>query len=259
MRTKTKKKTKKKDENVNIDEEDSSTLDNALTEPIVLQLNLSYDKIENIISSKENENNINEPQPYDPENNLSIMDEKVQNHSSNDVNENSTSKQHHQIICYWCYHNIFQTEYGMPIRYDVFHNSFTMYGSFCSLECVAAYNYSVHMGCDRVWEINSWIQYLGKMYGYTKPIRPAPSRYLLNIFNGPLTIEEFRNCHKDQTKSLVINIPPFIHVSSQMEILNTSFLDNNKKTSTNVVNKKKPITISNNVQKTIEQKMNLEI
>ena len=212
-------------------------------------MNLSSDKIENIISLKEKNNKINDPEPYDRENKLSAMPEKQENifspnqnniNTSNDVSEQcNNSKQHHQIVCYWCFHNIFQTEFGMPIRYDVFHNSFTMYGSFCSLECVAAYNYSVHMGCDRVWEINSWIQYLGKMYWYTKPIRTAPSRYLLNTFNGPLTIDEFRNAHKEQTRSLVMNIPPFVHVNSQMEILNTSFLENSQKSMGILNNKKK--------------------
>lgn len=238
MRTKGKKKTK-----ANEDEKDNNPniIGNSLSEPIVLQLNLSSDKIDNIVSSKINNSKFDDPEPYDPDNNVSIMnDDKDQN---NEIVTTNT-KSHHQIMCFWCCHNIFQTEFGMPIRYDVFHNSFTMYGSFCSLECVAAYNYSIHMGCDRVWEINSWIQYLGKMYGYTKPIRPAPSRYLLNIFNGPLTIDEFRNCHKEQSRSLVMNIPPFIHVTSQMEILNTSFLDNNKSLHTLSKNKKLDIQYS---------------
>lgn len=251
MRTKTakapKKKTKKS-EAVNVVEENEEAkteniIGNNLTEPIVLQLNLSSDKIENIISSKSVNNKINDPEPYDPDNNISIMNNITDNNINNNDVEKNNNKLHHQIVCYWCFHNIFQTEFGMPIRYDVFHNSFTMYGSFCSLECAAAYNYSVHMGCDRVWEINSWIQYLGKMYGYTKPIRPAPSRYLLNIFNGPLSIEEFRNSHKEQTRSLVMNIPPFIHVTSQIEILNTSFLDNNKNLS--IMNSKKKLDIYN--------------
>jgi hypothetical protein len=112
----------------------------------------------------------------------------------------------------------------MPIQYDSVHNSFTLYGCFCSLECAAAHNFSMHMGCDRAWEIHSWIQLLARRYGYSGRVRPAPSKFLLKLFNGSLTIEEFRAAHKDLTRTYVMNIPPFIHVASQMEVLNTSFI-----------------------------------
>lgn len=114
--------------------------------------------------------------------------------------------------------------FGMPIRYDSFNKTFTVYGTFCSLECAAAHNFSVHLGSDRAWEIHSWIQMIGKRYGYLDPIRPAPSRYLLRMFDGPLSIEEFRNAHKGQARTYMLNIPPLIAVNSQMEVMNTSYL-----------------------------------
>lgn len=129
-----------------------------------------------------------------------------------------------QKICFWCCHEVGPMVYGMPIRYDFTNKSFTMYGTFCSLECAAAHNFSVHLGSDRAWEIHSWIQMLGKRYGFKEPIRPAPSRYLLDMFDGPLNIDEFRNAHKGQTKTYVLNIPPLISVNSQMEVVNTSFI-----------------------------------
>ena len=125
------------------------------------------------------------------------------------------------------------------IRYDVFHKNFTMFGSFCSLECAAAYNYSTHMGSDRVWEIHSWIQMLAHRYGYSGVVRPAPSRYLLKMFNGPLTIDEYRSVHKTLARTCVMNIPPFIHVTSQMEVLNTSFLDKSEQVEKIAKTKKK--------------------
>lgn len=126
--------------------------------------------------------------------------------------------------CFWCCHDVGHEVYGMPIRYDVLNKNFAMYGTFCSLECASAFNFSHHLGSDRAWEIHSWIQMLGKRFGYKEPIRPAPSKYLLKMFNGPLTIEEFRKVHKTQSRTLVLNIPPLISVPSQMEMINTSFL-----------------------------------
>ena len=190
-------------------------------------------------------------------------------------NTNNTKTTHHRDTkCYWCCHNIIDTAYGMPVRYDVFHNSFAVFGSFCSLECAAAYNYSIHMGSNKVWEIHSWIQLLGKKYGLNTPIRPAPSRYLLSMFNGPLEINEFRNAHKGLAQTYVMNIPPFVHINSQMELINTSVLDkerdNHKQPQSHtkdtdnvdgIENTKEVVGIKSYIKtdrtSTLEQKMNL--
>lgn len=157
--------------------------------------------------------------------------------------------------CFWCCYDIGHMTYGMPIRYDFTTKTFTMYGTFCSLECAAAHNFSVHLGSDRAWEIHSWIQMLGKRFGYSEPIRPAPSRYLLELFDGPLSITEFRNAHKGQTKTYVLNIPPIINVSSQMEVVNTSFLGNTNESVGYIPEKtqKKPRTLDAKMNLTIEQ------
>jgi hypothetical protein len=65
---------------------------------------------------------------------------------------------------------------------------------------------------------------LGKRYGFTNTIRPAPSKYLLKMFGGNLTIDEFREAHIKSDKTYVLNIPPMISINSSSEILNTSYL-----------------------------------
>ena len=228
-------------------------------EPIVLQLPIAPTRLDVLIDGQdfktilEYNPNIVDPQPYMPVNNFCSSHDTVDGCDGNDavcgkatatqegcVTETGTSQNGECANacadgmvnvptkcnnCYWCCHPIVHSEYGMPIRYDVLHKSFTMFGTFCSLECAAAYNYSVHMGSDRVWEIHSWIQMLARRYGFDGIVRPAPSRYLLQMFNGPLNIDEFRSFHKGLARTCVMNIPPFIHVVSQMEVLNTSFLE----------------------------------
>ena len=136
--------------------------------------------------------------------------------------------------CFWCCHSIDNhMAYSMPYNYDVVNDNYFVFGSFCSLQCANAYNFSVHGSSDKVWEINSWIQMLAKRYGFTNTIRPAPSRYLLKMFGGNLTIEEFREAHLNSDKTYILNIPPMISINSSSEILNTSYLekisDNKKK------------------------------
>jgi hypothetical protein len=67
---------------------------------------------------------------------------------------------------------------------------------------------------------------LSKHYGYTHPIRPAPSRFLLKIFNGPMSIEEFRKGHYTNDKTYILNLPPMISTNFSYEIVNTSYLKN---------------------------------
>lgn len=249
-----------------------------VNEPIVLQLAITNSRMDQLIESEHMQNilkynpNIVDPQPYIPDDHFISVNDTIiyditnspsNNTENTDIDNNTTvdnsnsTKSQSGINCFWCCHQILDIEYGMPIRYDVLHKNFTTYGSYCSLQCAAAYNYSVNMGCDRAWEIHSWIQLLGKKYGFKGPIRPAPSRYLLKMFHGSLTIEEFRKVHTNLIQTYVLNIPPFIHVSSQMEAINTSFLDKEKPNREN-------ITTSNIKRKQVlapkgelEQKMNL--
>lgn len=194
-------------------------------EPVVLQLNIPFDRMEEISNSLTEQVVMElEPEPYAPVSSfMSATNYQASIEEAEDLTDNGDTAKHN-TVCFWCCHSLVDKEYGMPIRYDSVHNSFTLYGCFCSLECAAAHNFSLHMGSDRAWEIHSWIQLLARRYGYSGRVRPAPSKYLLKMFNGPLSIEEFRTVHKDLTRTYVMNIPPFIHVSSQMEVLNTSFL-----------------------------------
>lgn len=209
-------------------------------EPVVLQLSLPTHRLEHLLKGEDCKNApLSDPLPYVPDKSFS--------NDSTLLSKNDQEENHRDLACFWCCHKIDSAEYGMPIRYDAIHGNFTSYGSFCSFECAAAYNVSVNTGCDRVWEIHSWIQLLAQRYGFALPIRPAPSRYVLKMFNGPMSIEEFRQAHKMLDRTYVANIPPLIHVTSYMDCVNTSFLD------------PKPTPVVKKKKSTIDQKMNLYI
>ena len=195
--------------------------ENVDNEHIILQLPISQNRINSIINSNNENTIINEPSPY--ESNSYFM-----NDAENIVNEkkevNLCLYNNNNSCCFWCCNSIDQTLYGMPVNYDSINDTYLMYGSFCSLQCANAYNFSINCGSDKVWEINSWIQMLGKRYGYTNYIRPSPSRYLLKMFGGSLNIEEFRKCHNNNEKTYILNIPPMISLNTNIEILNTSYL-----------------------------------
>lgn len=131
-------------------------------------------------------------------------------------------------LCLWCRHSVNDFNCGMPISYNPKLNHYNLYGFFCSFECASAYNFSKNTKSDKVWDINNMINMLAKSYGFEIPIKPAPNYELLDIFMGTMTIDEFRSVHKNSDKFYTINIPPQSYVQNVAEILNTSYISNNK-------------------------------
>ena len=253
----------------------------ALPEPesdqhVIVQLPIQNERIENILSEMLNPleycHSIIDPEPYFPNNNFISNNDDVINDKKDVVkkieSDTKTIIETPKNCCFWCCHSICSKEFGLPIKYDTIHDSFTTFGSFCSLECTVAYNYSYYMGSDRMWEIHSWIQWMSHKMGFETPIRPAPSRYLLKMFNGPMEIEEFRQVHKNYLKTYIMNMPPLIHVQGQMESINTSYLNQKINVSSTspsaqpVIEEK--VKLSRNkaivdTKKTLDTKMNLII
>lgn len=242
---------------------------------IVVQLPIHNERIQDILSEMLNPleycHAIIDPEPYCPANNFVSNNDNIIHNT--DVKKENLQKPETDIptqtqknCCFWCCHSIGTKEFGLPIKYDTIHDTFTTFGSFCSLECTVAYNYSYYMGSDRMWEIHSWIQWMSHKMGFETPIRPAPSRYLLKMFNGPLDIDEFRQIHKNYLKTYIMNMPPLIHVQGQMESINTSYL-NQKTTITTTTpqpHNEEKVKLSRNkavvdTKKTLDTKMNLII
>jgi hypothetical protein len=199
----------------------SDTIDE--NDDIIIQLPIPPSKINSIINNNENEIKITNPVPYETNSFFMNDAENISYDVSHDY-QNTFSNVNNTSHCFWCCHTIADTVYGMPYNYDSINDNYYIYGSFCSLQCANAYNFSTHGSSDKVWEINSWIQMLAKRYGFDSINRPAPSRYLLKMFGGNLSIEEFREAHLKTDKTYILNIPPMISITSTTEILNTSYL-----------------------------------
>jgi hypothetical protein len=196
-------------------------------EHIIMQLSLSNSQIEKITNIENNNEIGSEPIPY--ERGCCYINDDYNNISSsqykNELFDNREhTSEHKNHCCFWCCHGIEYKIFGMPLSYDSINDTYTLYGSFCSLQCANAYNFASHTGSDKVWEVNSMIQLLGKIHGIQNFIRPAPSKYLLKMFNGPLEINDFRKLHNNTLTTHVLNLPPMIAISSSHEVVNTSYL-----------------------------------
>jgi len=218
---------------------------------IILQLPISSSRVDDILQGATT-SYTNLPTPYVAHHEWTMSC--TETASTTNVVANACSN------CFWCCHPIPSQKFGMPIDYDAAHRMFTVYGHFCSLQCVAAHNMSTHMGSDRMWDVHGWIQMMAKVHGMPLPVRPAPSRFVLKMFGGPMDIDDFRAIHRTCSRTVVLNVPPLVNVQPQVEVVNTSFLNTRKepdseaKGTHNKLIRKKSIV---DQRKTLESKMNL--
>ena len=125
------------------------------------------------------------------------------------------------VACYWCVHPFSSVPIGIPISYDDDLEKFKVYGCFCSCECAAAYNLNCKESADEIMSRHCLINMLSKQMGFSRPVRPAPSRLTLNIFGGPMNIDEFRRACTS-SKMTLVNFPPMMTLTQQVEEINQS-------------------------------------
>ena len=174
--------------------------------------NISTDNINNI--NNINKNNINKNNVN--ENNISVIEDKVISYNSyiNDYyNDNRNDKKN--IKCNWCLHDCDDEPVRIP--YNTHNEVFNMYGNFCCPECAAAFNFS-ELNDEYMWERYSLLNYMYNSDNEKYTI--APPRLVLDIFGGPLNIDEYRDIIKTK-KKLNIIIPPLCVLKPQIEINKT--------------------------------------
>lgn len=127
------------------------------------------------------------------------------------------------MCCWWCCHKFDTLAIGLPEKYN--NGVFKVIGYYCSFECALAYNLSLND--HKLWERTSLLYYLRNlifkgMYpnndiSTMNDIIAASPRFLLKMFGGYLTIEEFREKSTLLKKQYRNIVPPIISIVSQLE------------------------------------------
>ena len=106
--------------------------------------------------------------------------------------------------CFYCNHSFQNKPWQLPIKYT--NGVFTMWGNFCSLECARSFLTYDHHLLNRDKCLSLLSLYAMKSFGKYKHIEKAPNKFLLQMYGGPLTIEEFRKGN-ESNRIWVVRIP----------------------------------------------------
>tara|TARA_B100001769_G_scaffold271065_1_gene263270 strand:+ start:10501 stop:11334 length:834 start_codon:yes stop_codon:yes gene_type:complete len=137
--------------------------------------------------------------------------------------------------CFWCTCDFDNPPIYIP-KFEI-NKTYQCYGCFCSPECAVSYLFNEHIDIATRVERYSLLNYLYcKIYDYDKNIKPAPNpHYLLDKFNGNLTIQEYRKLLKNERLLLIVDKPlarilPELHEDNDDFLLSKKSIPSSKYT-----------------------------
>jgi hypothetical protein len=140
----------------------------------------------------------------------------------NDTNEVKTIPLTSDAACFWCCHTFNNRPVVLPIRDTGEYLQVT--GNFCCPECASAYLFDMRQDSHTRWE---QLALLYRVYGEMcqGKIHPAPSRNVLKLFGGNLSIQDYRNLIRSYKVRVDIHLPPMVSILATMDTKPIDFYD----------------------------------
>jgi hypothetical protein len=113
------------------------------------------------------------------------------------------------IACWWCCHSFSTRPVGIPMRYEVDLDAFRVVGCFCSLNCAYAHSRKERMGITSAEFQFMYEKITGSVCEHEWSLRPAPEKFILDTFGGPMTIEEYRASFHNSYEIMLTPLMPF--------------------------------------------------
>ncbi len=119
-----------------------------------------------------------------------------------------------EIACFWCAHQFDGRPVFLP--YDEKNGVWHVYGNFCCPECALAYCLDEKEDQQTRWEK---VALLHRLYANVVGgrIYPAPSRNVLKLFGGRLSIQEYRATVRKGKVRMDIHYPPMVSLLATMD------------------------------------------
>jgi len=110
------------------------------------------------------------------------------------------------VCCWWCCHTFKSASFTIPTQHDEIRKRWKYFGVFCSASCAKAYAVREFKGGDMGHKSSIFTKFMKDIYNVHPPILPAPPRQSLKMFNGSLTIAQFRKASRTSLSEVVL--PP---------------------------------------------------
>jgi hypothetical protein len=146
----------------------------------------------------------NTDRTYSTDDEEATITDKLKKLKINLYKNNSLNK---KPACFWCTYDFDNPSCYIP-KYEMDETLFC-YGSFCRPECAVAYLMKENIDDSTKFERYHLLNHVyGNVYDYKKNIKPAPNpHYLLEKFNGNLSIQEYRKLFKTEHFLQVVEKP----------------------------------------------------
>jgi hypothetical protein len=124
-----------------------------------------------------------------------------------------------ELHCWWCCYEFSGMPLPLPLQIvkdrDTGTDKIRVKGVFCSFNCMKAYE--IDIGRSHKSLVYYFFKRMNKIESVVTKgmIKAAPSKYLLDIFGGPLSIEEFRQNFHDSER---FNLLPYPMMAAQQFI-----------------------------------------
>ena len=151
--------------------------------------------------------------------------------------ETKTLPERVDVACFWCCHKFDTRPIVLPVRDQG--EYIQVQGNYCSPECAMAYLFDMPQDSYARWE---QLSLLNRLYGPAVggPIKPAPSRQILKMFGGPVSIEEYRNLVRQGKLRVDIHLPPMVSLLATMDTKPIDFYD---------------VSLTKNVMETVKERL----
>lgn len=124
--------------------------------------------------------------------------------------------------CFWCCHSFNNRPVVLPLRDQG--KYLQVFGNFCCPECATAYLFDMRQDSHTRWE---QLALLYRLYSEAcgGKIHPAPSRNILKLFGGSLSIVDYRNLIRSYKVRVDVHLPPMVSLLATMDTKPIDFYD----------------------------------
>ncbi len=143
--------------------------------------------------------------------------------------ESSTAKKLPETVnigCFWCTYKFNHRPCVIPEREEK--GVYRVYGNFCCPECAVSYLLQESMDPHVRWER---MALLHRIYDSDAKGRifPAPARESLELFGGPMSIEQFRATVRASKVRIDVHMPPMVSILGSIDTKPIDFFDTSLK------------------------------